>query len=62
MKCTKCGKLLQHVFVGLAFAFCNPIEIKDAEGKVTHWLVCNNPHCVDGQLNCAVPNSENVPF
>ena len=51
MKCPKCGKLLQSVFMGIASDFKNPIEIKDEEGMVTSWIVCTNPDCEDGKFN-----------
>ncbi len=56
MKCPKCGKLLQAVFAGIAMDFKNPI---DADGL---WLVCNNPDCPDGKLNCAVSEPKDIPF
>jgi hypothetical protein len=62
MKCPKCGKLLQSIFVGISSGFHNAIEIKDPDGMVSHWLVCNNPDCVDGKLNCATPRAEDIPF
>jgi hypothetical protein len=62
MKCTKCGKLLQSVFAGISSDFHNAVEIKDPEGMITHWLVCNNPQCEDGKLNCATPKVEDLPF
>lgn len=62
MKCAKCGKLLQSVFVGIASDFKHAIEIKDPEGQVTHWLVCNNPQCEEGRLNASLPDVKDLPF
>lgn len=62
MKCVKCGKVLQLVFAGIAADFKFPVEVKDKEGHVISWLVCNNPSCEIGRLNCAVPEPDNLPF
>ena len=62
MKCPKCGKLLQTIFAGIASDFKNIKEVKDEEGQTVTWLVCNNPDCPDGRLNCAVPKVEDLPF
>lgn len=62
MKCTKCGKLLQSVFAGIAATFKNPVEIRTADGKLEHWLVCNNPNCEDGKFNSNTPKTEDLPF
>jgi hypothetical protein len=62
MKCPKCGKLLQTIFAGIASDFRNITEVKDEEGHCVSWLVCNNPDCPDGKLNCSVSKSEDLPF
>ena len=62
MKCPKCGKLLQSVFMGIASDFKNPIEIKDDENHVISWIVCTNPNCEDGRLNCSVTDPGELPF
>jgi hypothetical protein len=62
MRCAKCGKLLQSIFAGIASDFKNPVEIKDVEGHVVHWLVCNNPSCDDGRHNASVPGTKDIPF
>jgi hypothetical protein len=60
MKCLKCGKPLQQVFVGIAHEFKNPTVIKGEESDQI--LVCTNSQCDDGKYNNGLGTPEPLPF
>lgn len=62
MRCLRCGKLLQSIFAGIASDFKNITEVRDKDGYVVSFLVCNNPDCEDGKLNASLSDVKNLPF
>jgi hypothetical protein len=59
MKCEKCGKVLQLIFIGIE-GYKNPVAVKDADGHTISWMVCNNPACEIGKLNFAGETDERI--